>query len=79
MKSRPRFSAEGSPLKGKPIPLDWKVMNPTGKRRALVSYGYARSYAHACTIMGQHAAAVTRARRLRLESAANRRHPEGKD
>lgn len=79
MKSRPRFSADKSPLQGKPIPLDWKTMDPTAKRRALVSYGYARDYEHACRLMGQHGAALQRWQRERKAAAAKRRHPEGKD
>lgn len=74
-----RFSAAGSPLHGRRIPADWRIMDATAKRRALVSYGYAESYEKACRMMGQHAAAVVRARRLKLEHAASRRHPEGND
>lgn len=76
-----RFTAEGSPLHGKQIPLDWKRLDECGKRRALIGYGYATDYRHACRLMGQHAAAVTRERRLREEDRQqrleNRRHPEG--
>jgi len=73
------FSAPGSPLHGKKIPRDWRAMEPSAKRRALVSYGYATSYEHACRLMGQHAAAVVRRRRLKIKQAASRRHPEGRD
>ena len=76
-----RFTAEGSPLHGKAVPLDWKRLDECGKKRALVAYGYAQDYRHACKIMGKHAAAVTRERRLREEDLQqrleNRRHPEG--
>ena len=78
-----RFTAEGSPLDGKRVPLDWKRLDKCGKRRALVDYSYARDYRHACKIMGLHSAAVTRERRLREKDLqrrlANRKHPEGKD
>lgn len=78
-----RFTAEGSPLQGKRVPMDWTRLDDCAKRRALVSYGYARDYGHACRLMGQHAAAVTRERRLReeerLHQVENRRHPEGRD
>lgn len=73
------FSAPGSPLHGRAIPRDWRCMDPNGKRRALVAYGYASDWKDACRIMGRHAAAVMRAKRERMELAANRRHPEGKD
>lgn len=54
-------------------------MDGPGKRRALVSYGYAETFERACRVMGLHAAAVVRRRRERLEYAATRRHPEGND
>lgn len=79
MKEGTRFSAPGSPLHGKRIPKDWHVMDGPGKRRALVSYGYAENFERACRVMGLHAAAVVRRRRERLEYAATRRHPEGND
>lgn len=78
-----RFSAPGSPLHGKNVPLDWGRMTPDAKRRALVAYGYATSYKHACSKMGVHAAAVVRQRREWKEAEEQRlqarRHPEGKD
>jgi hypothetical protein len=73
------FSAPGSPLHGRKIPLDWQRMDPNAKRRALISYGYAYDFQRACQVMGQHAAAMTRKRRTKQEYAAKRRHPEGKD
>jgi len=79
MSAPKRFSAEGSPLHGRKIPLDWDRMDPNAKRRALISYGYAADWTKGCRVMGQHAAAMTRKRRLRKEYAATRRHPEGKD
>lgn len=72
-----RFKTEGSPLQGRRVPRDWRRMDCVGKRKALVDYGYATDYQHACRLMGQHAAAVMRRRRLRMERAMNRRHPEG--
>lgn len=81
-KSR-RFSAPGSPLHGKQIPLDWGRMTPEAKRKALVSYGYAKGYGDACSKMGCHAAAVVRQRRELMEEERKRlqtrRHPEGQD
>lgn len=74
-----RFSAPGSPLHGRRIPMDWTRMDANGKRRALVSYGYAPDFQGACRVMGQHAAAVMRRRRERELYAASRRHPEGND
>lgn len=74
-----RFFALGSPLHGKDVPRDWGTMTPQAQRRGLVAYGYAKSYEHACSLMGQHSAAVVRGRRERMEWAAKARHPEGKD
>lgn len=79
MRGSGKFSVPGSPLDGRRVPQDWARMDPNGKRRALVAYEYATSYEGACRLMGQHAAAVMRARRLRDEHAAKARHPEGKD
>lgn len=73
------FSAPGSPLHGRRIPLDWQRMDTNAKRRALVSYGYAQDFQRACRVMGLHAAEVMRHRRERKEYAATRRHPEGND
>lgn len=74
-----RFSAPGSPLHGRRIPMDWARMDTNAKRRALVSYGYAQDFQRACRVMGLHGAAVKRRRRERKEYAASRRHPEGND
>ena len=79
MKEGARFSAPGSPLHGKRIPMDWHRLDVPAQRRALVSYGYAETFERACRVMGLHAAAVVRRRRERLEYAATRRHPEGND
>jgi hypothetical protein len=79
MKEGARFSAPGSPLHGKKIPRDWHFMDARGKALALVSYGYAENFERACRVLGLHAAAVVRRRRERMEHAAARRHPEGKD
>lgn len=78
-----RFCVPGSPLHGRRKPLDWDRMDGPAKRRALVACGYAECYEAACRVMGRHAAAVVRARRLRLERmeygrrAAERRTGEG--
>lgn len=65
MTDQKRFTLPGSPLNGKVIPLDWDRMTPTGKRRALVDYGYARSWEAACSLMGKHGAALRTERRAR--------------
>lgn len=76
MKS-PFFHVPESPLDGKRVPLDWKRLDLTGKRRALVHCGLARSYEHACSILGKHAGAVQRERKRRelekLEKAEERK------
>ena len=74
-----RFYAPGSPLHGRRVPMDWGHMDVPGQRRALMDYGYAPDFKAACRMMGLHAAAVVRCRRLKLELAASRRHPEGND
>ena len=74
-----KFSVPASPLDGRRVPQDWSRMDPNGKRRALVAYGYATSYDGACRLMGLHAAAVCRGRRERKEKAAKARHPEGQE
>ncbi|HRQ87530.1 MAG TPA: hypothetical protein PLA50_01960 [Bacteroidia bacterium] len=74
-----RFQVNGSPLDGLRVPQDWRAMDATGKRKALVDYGYATDFRHACRLMGQHAAAVMRRRREHREQARNRRHPEGEE
>lgn len=70
-----RFRCPGSPLHGKAVPLDWRRLDGPAKRRALVACGHAESYEAACRMMGLHAAAVMRARRLREEE--RRRGEEG--
>jgi hypothetical protein len=77
MSSSHRFLVPGSPLHGREVPQDWARMDLGAKRKALVSYGYAEDYSGACRLMGQHAAAVRRGRRVQAERAANRRQPEG--
>jgi len=73
-----RFLTAHSPLQGRVVPLDWGRLDDVAKRRALVKCGYAQSYEAACRMMGQHAAAVKRARReeqdrLERECAESRR------
>lgn len=73
------FHVPGSPLDGKRVPLDWALLDPPAKRRALMKCGYASDYAAAGRVLGKHGAAVGAARRQKKKDAAERRHPEGKD
>lgn len=65
MSSPRKFTAPWSPLNGKRVPMDWQCMEPSAKGRALVAYGYAQDYKAARKMIGRHAAAVVRQRRIR--------------
>ncbi|MEO0413904.1 MAG: hypothetical protein AAF226_03000 [Verrucomicrobiota bacterium] len=57
-----RFSAEGSPLKGKVIPRSWSDLDFNGRRAALVSSGYARDLSDAASLLSRHGAAIRRSK-----------------
>lgn len=47
---------------GRRVPQDWDLMDLQGKKRALISYGYAADWMSAGALMGQHSAAVRKLR-----------------
>lgn len=79
MSASRKFHVPGSPLNGKQVPLDWFLLEPAAKRRALVKCGYASDYASAGRVLGKHGAAIGALRRQKKKDAEERRHPEGND
>ncbi|MEM7696903.1 MAG: hypothetical protein AAF236_00700 [Verrucomicrobiota bacterium] len=69
-----RFNLKSSPLCGHPVPPDWKRLDFTGKRRALISAGIARDIGEAARLLGGHSAAVRAARKAAAERQGRERH-----
>jgi len=69
------FTCEGSPLKGRVMPPDWRRLSCfRTKAQALMAAGLAATWEEACSLMGRHAAAVKAARKRR---ATERNRPGG--
>lgn len=70
------FLCAGSPLNGKPKPMDWDKLNCfRAKADALRGAGLAGTWEEACSLLGRHAGAV-KAERKRL--AAERKTVKAK-
>jgi hypothetical protein len=70
-----RFFTTGSPLRGRAVPRDWRLLDPAGKRARLVALGWAGDLYEAGRVLAKHAAAASAAARAKQERAtvANRR------
>jgi hypothetical protein len=53
-----RFEIPGSPLHRKPVPPDWKDLDPAGKRARCVALGWATDLYEAGKLLAKHAAAT---------------------
>lgn len=71
------FDVPGSPLHHRPVPRDWKSLDPNGKRRRLMAIGLAASWDEACKKLGAHAAAVKALRKERERMKEAKRRGEG--
>lgn len=62
-----RFYPSESPLGGRPVPPDWKDLDPAGKRARCVALGWARDLYEAGRLLALHSAAVCRKRKAKEE------------
>jgi hypothetical protein len=65
-----RFVENGSPLSGRLVPRDWKLMNPTAKRACLIANGWATDFYDAGRVLAKHAAAAVQGRKAKEARAA---------
>ena len=63
--STERFAKNGSPLAGKPVPRDWKAMEPTAKMACLVANGWAPDFYEAGRMLALHGAAARQNRKAK--------------
>ena len=67
--SEERFARNGSPLAGKRIPHDWKLMDHTAKRVCLVRNGWAADFYDASRLLALHAQAAVQGRKSKEHRA----------
>jgi hypothetical protein len=66
-----RFTCPGSPLHGRVVPTDWKLLDPAGKRARCVALGWASDLYDAARLLAKHGAAASKGRKAR-DAAAER-------
>ena len=65
-----RFATNGSPLAGRLVPRDWKMMNLAARRACLIANGWATDVYDAGRVLAKHAAAAVQGRKIKQARAA---------